>query len=819
MDYNINVAENVNKMLVFAKKSAEIYNNGEVATEHLVFGVLCISNSYCCNLLNKYGVDKQTFEQILFESLEDQVCAKTPELTPRSKQVFVMANDLAKELNSSAVDVEHIVFSILMNSNCVAVNILDKVFNVNIIELKNQLLEYIKTNCKTISKPKQQKQDTNQAEKSNVKDIDQWTLPKELEGLGIDLTEKAKQGRIDPIIGRDTEIARVLEILCRKTKNNPCLIGEAGVGKSAVAEGLALKIIENDVPPELKDKTIFSLDIAGLMSGTKFRGTLEKKLKDAINAIIAHGNIIVFIDEIHTLAQTNNEKGEVSPSEILKPYLARGEIKTIGATTQDEYRKYMEKDKALERRFQPVTVNAPSKEDTLEILKGIRDSYENYHGVRISNDALSTAIELADRYITTRNFPDKAIDLIDEASSRAKLIDTNKPSDIQALEKQIAELRKQKKYAVMQENYEEAIVLRERIFSLQAEVERLNASYGTQKIKKIVGSDDIANVVSLWTGIPVTKITETEIQKLINLEEILHARVIGQNQAIESVARAVRRSRVGIRSGNRPIGSFLFLGPTGVGKTELSKAIAEALFDDENNIIRLDMSEYMESNSVAKLIGSPPGYVGYEEGGQLTEKVRRKPYSVVLLDEIEKANGDVLNLLLQMLDDGRLTDSQGRLVNFENTIIIMTSNVGSDYFESSLDNKSELEINAELENYLTKYFRPELVNRIDNITLFHSLSKENLAKIAKIMLDSLLKRLLSKGITLKLTQSALEYLITKGYNKDFGARPLRRLIEQEIEDVIAESLLLKKLSNNSVVEIDAQNGSLVFNYLQSRIIS
>lgn len=814
MDYNINVAENVNKMLVFAKKSAQVYNNGEVATEHLVFGALSLNDCYCCKLLNSCGVNKENFEQILFESIEEEVSSKIPELTPRSKQVFVMANNLAKELNSNIVDVEHIVFSILMNSNCVAVNILDKVFNVNIIELKNKLLEYIKTNYHAVQQ-KPAKTETSNAKRTEkeVNAKTDWTLPKELEGLGIDLTEKARQGKIDPIIGRDKEIARVLEILCRKTKNNPCLIGEAGVGKSAVAEGLALKIIENDVPSELKNKTIFSLDIGGLMSGTKFRGTLEKKLKDAITAIISHGNMIVFIDEIHTLAQTNNEKGEVSPSDILKPYLARGEIKTIGATTQDEYRKYFEKDKALERRFQPVTINAPTKQDTFEILKGVRDSYENYHGVRISDEALKTAIELSDRYITTRNFPDKAIDLVDEASSRAKLIDQIKPSDIVAMENRIIELKRQKKFEVMKENYEQAIVLREEIFRLQQEVESLSGFYGTQSLKKIVGSEDIASVVSLWTGIPVNKITETEVQKLINLENILHGRVIGQDKAIENVARAVRRNRVGIRSGNRPIGSFLFLGPTGVGKTELSKAIAEALFDDENCIIRLDMSEYMETNSVSKLIGSPPGYVGYEEGGQLTEKVRRKPYSVVLLDEIEKAHEDVLNLLLQILDDGRLTDSQGRLVNFENTIVVMTSNVGSDILEKMIAGKTESEQEKTIQNYLSDYFKPELINRIDNISLFHSLTKEDLAKIAKIMLMSLLKRLESRNITLKLTEKSLNYLITKGYNVEFGARPLRRLIEQKIEDVIAEDILLEKLTNNSVVEIDEKDDKLIFTYL------
>ena len=819
MNYNINIEDNVNKLLGFAKESAKIYNQGEVATEHLVFGVLCLDNCFASDLLAGYGVDKQEFEQVLTESKQDSDnILKTPDLTPKSKQVFVMAQNLAKELNNHIVKVEHILFSVLMNSNCVAVSILDRVFNANLIDIKNKLLNYLKKSAEKENKKQKTEQNVNNQtkniENSVQKDKQNSSLPADLVDLGLDLTKKAKQGKIDQIVGRDNEIERVIEILCRKTKNNPCLIGEAGVGKSAVIEGLANKIISGDVPKQLQGKTIFSLDISGLMAGTKFRGALEKKLRDAINAIISNGNMIVFIDEIHTLAQTNSEKGEVSPADILKPYLARGEIKTIGATTIDEYRKYMEKDKALERRFQPVTVNAPNKQDTLQILKGIRNSYEAYHGVKISDDALNTAIELADRYISNRNFPDKAIDLIDEASSRAKLFANNVPEDIKTLDAKVLDLQKKKKHAVQCENYEDAISLREKIFELKKEIERLTQYYGTGDIKRVVGADDIANVVSLWTGIPVTKLNETETQKLLNLENILHKRVIGQNQPIENVARAIRRSRVGIKSGKKPIGSFLFLGPTGVGKTELSKAIAEALFDDENNIIRLDMSEYMDSNSVSKLIGSPPGYVGYEEGGQLTEKVRRQPYSVVLLDEIEKANNDVLNILLQVLDDGRLTDSQGRLVNFENTIIIMTSNVGSYELEDLIDGKNKNQQNSIVQSYLTQYFRPELVNRIDNISVFKNLSGSDLAQIAKIILTSLLNKLKSRNIELKLTPNALNYLITKGYNKDFGARPLKRLIEQQIEDTIAEDLLLEKLKDNYLVEIDEQYDELIFNYQQ-----
>lgn len=818
MNYNISVTDNINKMLNFARGSAKIYNQGEVATEHLVFGALCLEKCFATDLLYSYGVEKSAFEHILAESKDEHLAVPTKvDLTPKSKQIFVMAQNLAKECQNSVVDVEHILFCVLMNNQCVAFSILDKVFGVDIIDLKNKLLEHIKKSAKA----EKQKHDTTklQTEQQNQNSQNQNSQNQNsqsqdaLEGLGIDLTQRAKQGKIDNIIGRDKEISRVVEILCRKTKNNPCLVGEAGVGKSAVIEGLAVKIARNEVPLQLKNKIIFSFDISGLMAGTKFRGALEKKLRDAIDHIIKQGNIIVFMDEIHTLVQTSSEKGEVSPADILKPYLARGEIKTIGATTFDEYKKYLEKDKALERRFQPVMVEAPTKDDTLQILMGIRNSYESFHGVKISDSALKSAVELADRYITNRNFPDKAIDLVDEASSRAKIFANNIPPDILALEQDVLGLKKQQKQAVLVDDFEQAIVLREKINHLKLQIEQLCQHYSTSQIKRVVTEDDIAQIVSIWTNVPVTKLTETETQKLLNLESILHKRVIGQNDAIANVCKAIRRSRVGIKNAKRPIGSFLFLGPTGVGKTELSKAIAEALFDDENNIVRLDMSEYMEQNSVSKLIGSPPGYVGYEEGGQLTEKVRRQPYCVVLLDEIEKANADVLNLLLQLLDDGRLTDGQGRLVNFENTLIIMTSNVGSFELQKMVKDKPAGQKNEIIQGYLTKHFRPELVNRIDNISLFNSLSSADLAQIASIMLTSLSKKLKQKNIDLKLTQHALQYLITKGYSAEFGARPLRRLIEQEIENVIAEDLLLEKLVEGNVAEIDEQDGGLLFNYI------
>ena len=824
MQYNINASEDVNKMLKFASDEAIKYNAGQIATEYLIFGILCIKNSNCAKILNNYGVYDLDFEDVLAESQCEDEIAGLPELTPKSKQVFVRAQNLAKEVNSKCVDLEHILFSVLINGDCVAINILDKVFNVNILELQNKLLEIIKKqavidaqkNEQILQKNSQNLQKTESTPQKQPKKAEQNKPENPLADLGIDLTEKARIGKIDPIIGRDKEILRMIEILCRKTKNNPCLVGEAGVGKSAVVEGLALKIIEGDVPQELKNKTIFSFDISGLMSGTKFRGALEQKLRNAIDAILKNGNIIIFMDEIHTLVQTSGEKGEVSPADILKPYLARGEIRTIGATTNDEYRKFIERDKALERRFQKIMVNPPTKQDTYQILQGIRDSYENFHGVKISDDALKSAIELSDRYITDRNFPDKAIDLIDEASAKAKTIDRAKPNDIVEMEKQIFELQKKKKQCVAMEDYEGAIPLRDKIFSLRADIERLNNFYGTNQIEQVVGSDDIADVVSLWTSIPVSKLTESETQKLLNLENILHKRVIGQDEAIENVARAIRRSRVGLKTSKRPIGSFLFLGPTGVGKTELSKAVAEALFDDENNIIRLDMSEYMEPNSISKLIGSPPGYVGFEDGGQLTERVKQKPYSVVLFDEIEKANPEVLNMLLQVLDDGRLTDSQGRLINFQNTIIILTSNIGSVELQDMIKNcTDQTQRDDIIQKYLQNYLRPELINRIDNISLFKSLDKESLAKIAKIMLTNLVKTLNKQNINIRLTSGALEYLITKGYNQEFGARPLRRLIEQEIEAVISDAILCGEFKDKSGAIIDAENGRLKFDFVKN----
>ena len=634
--------------------------------------------------------------------------------------------------------------------------------------------------------------------------------------MGSDITLKAKEHKLDPVIGREEEIERVIEILCRKTKNNPVLIGEAGVGKTAIVEGLAQAIVNGNVPEILKDKIIFSLEIGGLMAGTKYRGSMEEKLKDAIETIIQNKNIIVFIDEIHTLAQAGSEKGETSPADMLKPYLARGEMQTIGATTTDEYRKFIEKDKALERRFQPILVAPPSVSDTIEILKGLKDSYEAFHKIKISDEAIEAAAVLSDRYIMDRSLPDKAIDLIDEACSKAKVNFSVKPQAVKELEDKIAQLSSSRDDASLQRNYEKAANLQSQIIKLENELKKKQDKIKPKnKSTDQIGANEIAAVVSKWTGIPVTRITESEKQKLLHLEEILHKRVVGQDEAVSAVAKAIRRSRVGLQDSKRPIGSFLFMGPTGVGKTELSKAIAEALFDDENNIIRIDMSEFMESHSVSKLIGAPPGYVGYDEGGQLTEQVRRRPYSVVLFDEIEKAHPDIFNALLQILDDGRLTDGQGRTVSFKNTVIIMTSNVGASEVsqnkklgfgedEEEVSNK-EIYLHA-----LKQKFKPEFINRIDVVCVFEPLSSSQLVKIAKILISNINKRLQEKNLSLRITEDALDFVVSKGSSLEYGARPLKRFLQQEVEDRIAEKILLGELSDKGVIEIDYNGKDLEF---------
>ena len=663
--------------------------------------------------------------------------------------------------------------------------------NVNPQKLYNEI---VKTINETDSKEQGAKRGSNRGSFNSTPTLNQY---------GSDLTKRATEGKLDPVIGRSTEIDRVIQILSRRTKNNPCLIGEPGVGKTAIAEGLAEKIVAGDVPETLKNKRVVSVDISSMVAGAKYRGDFEERIKKSLDEVRKAGDVILFIDEIHTIVGAGSAEGAVDAANILKPLLARGEIQVIGATTTNEYRKYIEKDAALERRFSPVTVEEPSEEDAIKILEGLRDKYEAHHNVKITDDAIKAAVDLSIRYVNDRYLPDKAIDLIDEAASKVKMQSYTKPDSIRKLEEEIEKVNKEKEEAIATQNFEKAAKLRDKQRTKKEKLEEEQAKWKDGNTKNVItlNKENIAEVIARWTGIPAYKITETESDKLRHLEENLHKRVIGQNEAVSAVAKAIRRGRVGLTDPNRPTGSFLFLGPTGVGKTELAKALAEAMFGNEDAMIRIDMSEFMESHSVAKLIGSPPGYVGYDEGGQLTEKVRRKPYSVILFDEMEKAHPDVMNMLLQILEDGRLTDSQGRTVNFKNTIIIMTSNVGAKLItdknklgfandKSAENEKQEYEnIKKEVLAELKKQFRPEFINRIDDIIVFHKLNNEDINKIMEIMLKQVQKRLELQNYKVEIDDSAKELIAKKGVDNNYGARPLRRSIQNMLEDKIAEAIL------------------------------
>ena len=815
-----NLTDLANKMLQTASQYASNTTH-EVGTEHVLYALTKVE-SKSKKLLQAYKVTSEVVKEILTRFGNVGIPSHMVDLTPRVKEMLMIANSVAKKTRSSYISTEHILVAMLSQDDSFAINILTGVLKLNVLEMRSRAIGMIAVNSTNNSNFEENgfvqvgniknKEQPNNFKQENVVS----ELSNDLLEMGSDLTLKAKQGKIDPIIGRDSEIERMIEILCRKTKNNPVLIGEAGVGKTAVVEGLARRIVDGDVPSLLKNKTIYSLDIGGLMAGTKYRGSMEEKLKNAIEIITSNSNIIVFIDEIHTLAQVGSDKGETNPADMLKPYLARGEMQTIGATTTDEYRKYIEKDKALERRFQPILVEQPTVEQTIQILRGLRDSYEAYHKVKISDEAIKAAATLSDRYIQDRSLPDKAIDLIDEASSRAKVKTNYDSAEIRALKEKLNKLEVEKEDAVNQENFEKAGKLRDKITEIKNEIQRQKSLPQVQgKNESVITEHDIAEVISKWTNIPLTKLTEGEAEKLLHLEKVITQRVKGQDEAIEKIAKAIRRSRIGIRDPKRPIGSFLFLGPTGVGKTELSKALAEALFDDENKIIRLDMSEFMEAHSVSKLIGSPPGYVGFDDGGQLTEQVRRKPYSVVLFDEIEKAHPEVFNMLLQILDDGRLTDSHGKNISFKNTIIILTSNIGSNKLSNNInlgfgDNSRREDKQQVMMTELKKYFKPELINRIDNIVLFNKLNGSVLKEIAKKMLADLNKNLKQNGIELKFTQATLNYLVKNGTNEDFGARPLKRLITSKIEDELADKMLKGEIKSGDNVLVDCKDNRLIF---------
>ena len=780
-----------------AEAIAVRYSNEVIGTEHLLYGILKTES-----LTAQYFASKNKNPDLLINALfvQERSIAAQPSLSRTMQDIPFMAYNYALQLGSPLITADYLMLALLGVNTCVACEAIMSLYEIDILELRRYLVNALKSGAQATPNNRQRSQ-----------------LPAQLAELGVDVTQKARDGKLDPVIGRENEVERIIEILCRKTKNNPVLIGEPGVGKSAIVDGLACAIIEGRVPRQLQNNIVFSLNIGSLMAGTKYRGELEEKLKTAINLIIESGNIIVFIDELHTLMQAGSKDGEVTPADILKPYLARGELQTIGATTTDEYRKYIEADKAMERRFQPITVDPPTVEQTIEILKGLRKNYENFHKVNLSDEAIIAAAKLSDKYIADRFLPDKAIDLIDEAMSCAKVNNSSNPADVGDLSAQLDEYRRKIDEAAARKDFATASEYQKKAAEVEEKLKSrtLQTASEHEKTTITVYADNIADVVSRWTKIPVSKLTETEIERLKNLEELLHKRVIGQDKAVEAVSKAIRRARAGLKSDNRPIGSFMFLGPTGVGKTELTKALAEAMFDNENAIIRLDMSEFMEAHSVSKLIGAPPGYVGFDDGGQLTEKVRRKPYSVVLFDEIEKAHPDVFNTLLQMLDDGRLTDSQGRTVSFKNTIIIMTSNVGAtdaqERREIGFNAVGRKESQAQNDAYmkaLRARFKPEFLNRIDVVCLFDKLTKDDVARIAQIMIKKVESTLKDSNISLVVTQSALDWLIAKGYDPEYGARPLRRVIEQNVEDEIAEAIIEGRIKRDSTVTVDCVNDAI-----------
>lgn len=807
------VSNSLQQLANVSAKFASVLGSSKIETEHLLFGVLSANGTYAQKLLNGFGIEKDGYKKVIISSLKNRDIKPATNVAP-SKNVaiiFAKTNDFMQKNGLRTQEIEYILHLLLNGTEFKATKILTNFYKIDVKVLQKRLLENLQVEDE---KPVQLK--VSKSKKTYQE------LPEDLKGLGIDLTKKVSEKALAKIIGRDEETERVIEILCRKTKNNPVLIGEPGVGKSSVVEGLAQRINAGDVPELLNDKIIFSLDLASLMAGTKFRGSMEQKLKNAISAIQENDNIIVFIDEIHMLAEAGGKDGEISPSDILKPYLARGELHCIGATTLDEYKKYIEKDPALERRFQPVNVEEPTAEDAINILKGIRTSFENFHNVQISDAAIEAAVTLSIRYITNRFLPDKAIDLIDEACSKVRVGSSAVPKEVKELNMQIAELDRQKEICRQNQDFIMANEINERKKGLLAKIDEIkNSLYSkTGNAFGEITSENIREVVSSWTKIPVNKLSSSEKEKLMNLEEIIGDRVIGQPEAVAVVSSAIRRSRADINDPNRPIGSFLFLGPTGVGKTELTKAIADVLFDSEDSIIRFDMSEFMESHSISRLIGAPPGYVGHEDGGELTEAVRKKPYSIVLFDEIEKAHPDIFNLMLQIFDEGRLTDSSGKLVNFKNTLIILTSNNGVQdlvarrKFEKMHPEEAKVSTDEFLMDKLRDKFKPELLNRIDSVVIFDTLSKESLLKISGLMLKSLMKNLdRSRKITLQVTDEARMLICEKGYDEAYGARPLKRVIDKEIRDPLANMIVSGELLNNSAVCVDAVGGKFKFEVL------
>jgi len=803
--------------LRLAHEAAQEMGHSYVGSEHILLGLLREGEGIAARALQNAGVDAEALKNNIISVVgKGEGGGPTQGLTPRSKHIIEIAAAEAARLNNSYIGTEHLLMSILRESDSFAARMLMG-GGIDIGRLYRSIETMIgSSGGESPSGPPHGK--TGRGQGGAVS----GPATKTLDQFGRDLTRLAREGKLDPIIGRDKEISRIIQILSRRTKNNPVLIGEPGVGKTAVAEGLAEKIVTDDVPENLKNKRLFSLDLTGMIAGTKYRGEFEERIKTAIDEVRNAGNVILFIDELHTIIGAGAAEGAIDAANILKPALSRGEIQVIGATTLDEYRKHIEKDAALERRFQPVTVGEPTEEESIEILRGLRDRYEAHHKIKITDEAIRAAVEMSSRYISGRQLPDKAIDLIDEAASRVRMNALTAPFDIKELEDKLKAVSAEKEEAVKNQEFEKAARLRdeERRLNEQMNAEREAWQAKQSSARGEVTVEDVAAVVSGWSGVPVTRLTEDEASRLLHMEETLHKRVIGQEEAVSAVSRAIRRGRVGLKDPKRPTGSFIFLGPTGVGKTELCRALAEAIFGDEDAMIRIDMSEYMEKHNTSKLIGSPPGYVGYDEGGQLTEKVRRKPYSVILFDEIEKAHPDVFNMLLQILEDGRLTDSQGRVVDFKNTIIVMTSNLGAhDLFNrkklgfgtsDSNGMTSQEEIRSTVMTQLKKTFRPEFLNRVDEIIVFHQLDREHIKAIARGMLETVKKRIQGLGIDLAVDDSALELIADEGFDPVYGARPLRRAIQSKLEDAVAERMLDGSIKSGGTVRVFAADGKLDF---------
>lgn len=792
------------KVLQLAQEEAIRMKHESIGTEHILLGLIREGGGIAAKAMEAIEVSPQMIE----EGIEELVGMGTGDVgpivhyTPRAKKVIELSVDESRKLGHSYIGTEHLLLALIREGEGVAARVLNN-SGVSLNKARQQVLQLLGSN------------DHVQANSGNNPAASTPTL----DSLARDLTQIAREGSLDPVIGRSKEITRVIEVLSRRTKNNPVLIGEPGVGKTAIAEGLAQQIVQNEVPEILRDKRVMTLDMGTVVAGTKYRGEFEDRLKKVMDEIRQAGNVILFIDELHTLIGAGGAEGAIDASNILKPSLARGELQCIGATTLDEYRKYIEKDAALERRFQPIQVDEPSVEESIQIIKGLRDRYEAHHRVKITDEAITAAAKMSDRYISDRFLPDKAIDLIDEAGSKVRLRSYTTPPNLKELETRLEAIRSEKNAAVQSQEFEKAASFRDTEQKLKEELESTKKSWKEEqgRAESEVTVEDIAAVVSMWTGIPVSKLAQTESEKLLKLEDTLHQRVIGQAEAVTAISRAVRRARAGLKDPKRPIGSFIFLGPTGVGKTELARALAESMFGDEDAMIRVDMSEYMEKHSTSRLVGSPPGYVGFEDGGQLTEKVRRKPYSVILLDEIEKAHPDVFNILLQVLEDGRLTDSKGRTVDFRNTVVIMTSNVGAEalkknkYVGFNLQDGEQKykDMKGKMLEELKKAFRPEFLNRVDEMIVFHSLEKEHLKEIVTLMTAQLTKRLKEQEIELVLTEAAQEKITKEGYDPEYGARPLRRALQKHVEDRLSEELLKGTVLTGNNIVFDVENDEFI----------